>query len=258
MTPTSSSQSPDKKPHAMTNETAEAFTITCTICDATFAPSPTYQSLIQISATTLETLFMRVCHFCFRCRRLACPECWDTLHGVCGACAQEVNLPFRAEAPHLKGAIFSPINQTGAPHPNLSSSALVCVHRGRFQADPVLSSQSLPANLPRQLVPANSQPANQPGKGGRGVAYYIPVIPLDEQEAAQEQEQEALLPLERFFKVVERVVTAIVFTLLLVILVLIGLAEFSSTANTQIMHLFHVDIRGEIAYLTYLVRQLHW
>ncbi|MFL5625879.1 MAG: hypothetical protein ACJ788_09845, partial [Ktedonobacteraceae bacterium] len=170
------------------------------------------------------------------------------------------NLPFRAETPHLKGAIFSPINPTDAPRANPSSSALVCVRRGRFQAEPVRSSQSpnVSANLPRQLAPANSQPANQPGKGGRGVAYYIPVIPLDEQEVAQEQEQEALLPLERFFKVVERVVTAIVFTLLLVILVLIGLAEFSSTANAQIMHLFHVDIRGEIAYLTYLVRQLHW
>jgi len=244
----------------MANETAEALTITCTICDATFAPSPTYQSLMQISATILETLFMRVCHFCFRCRRLACPECWDTLHGVCGACAQEVNLPFRAEAPQLKGAIFSPIHRTDTPRANLSSSALVCVSQGRFQADSTLSSKSLnvPANLPRQPVPANNQPANQPGKGTHGVAYYIPVIPLDEQEAAQEQEQESLLPLERFFKVVERLLTAIVFTLLLVILLLIGLAEFSSTANIQIMHILHVDIRGEIAYLTYLVRQLHW
>ena len=41
-------------------------------------------------------------------------------------------------------------------------------------------------------------------------------------------------------------------------MVLIILAAFSSTANLQIIRLFHIDIRGEIAYLTYLIQQLHW
>ena len=59
-------------------------------------------------------------------------------------------------------------------------------------------------------------------------------------------------------KAVERTMTAIASTILLVILVLIILAAFSSTANLQIIRLFHIDIRGEIAYLTYLIQQLHW
>ena len=50
----------------------------------------------------------------------------------------------------------------------------------------------------------------------------------------------------------------IVFIILLTIILLITLAEFSSTANLQIIRLVHIDIRDEIAYLTYLIQQLHW
>src|SRR5258708_5772885 len=52
-----SSSSPDKRSRSIENEPIEAVTITCTICDAVFAPSPMYQSIMQVSAATLETLF---------------------------------------------------------------------------------------------------------------------------------------------------------------------------------------------------------
>jgi hypothetical protein len=259
-----SSSSPDKRSRSIENEPIEAATITCTICDAVFAPSPMYQSFVQMSAATLENVFTSVCHFCFRCRRLACPECWDTLHSVCGACAQEVNLPFRAETVPLDGAIFSPSRRADTSHAHPSTSTLVCIHRGRFQIDTAPSPKSssaaskLSANLPQQLISTGSPPTKQPGKDTHAAAavYYIPIVPLDAQEPTQEEEPTP--PFKSFIKAVERTMTAIVFTILLIIVLLIILAEFSSTANLQIIRLVHIDIRGEIAYLTYLVRQLHW
>jgi hypothetical protein len=262
-----SSSSPDKRSRSIENEPIEAATITCTICDAVFAPSPMYQSFVQMSAATLENVFTSVCHFCFRCRRLACPECWDTLHSVCGACAQEVNLPFRAETVPLDGAIFSPSRRADTSHAHPSTSTLVCIHRGRFQIDTASSPKSSPAasklsaNLPRQLISTSttgSSPTKKPGKDTHAAAavYYIPIVPLDAQEPTQEEEPTP--PFKSFIKAVERTMTAIVFTILLIIVLLIILAEFSSTANLQIIRLVHIDIRGEIAYLTYLVRQLHW
>src|SRR5712691_6656122 len=60
--------------------------IVCIICDALFAPSPREQ---PTSAIALESAFLSVCHFCFRCRRPACPQCWDHVHAICGACVKE-------------------------------------------------------------------------------------------------------------------------------------------------------------------------
>jgi hypothetical protein len=257
-----SSSSLDKRARSIENEPIEAATITCTICDAVYAPSPMYQSIMQMSAAALEKVFTSVCHFCFRCRRLACPECWDTLHSVCGACAQEVNLPFRAETAPLDGAIFSPSRRadTSCAHP--STSTLVCIHRGRFHIDADLAPKSPPAasklstKPPQQPVATGSPPTKQPGKGAQAAVYYIPIVPLDAQKPTGEEEPAQ--PFERFMKAVERTMTAITSTILLAILVLIILAAFSSTANLQIIRLFHIDIRGEIAYLTYLIQQLHW
>lgn len=257
-----SSSSPEKRARSIENEPIEAAAITCTICDAVFAPSPMYQSIMQMSAAALEKVFTSVCHFCFRCRRLACPECWDTLHGICGACAQEVNLPFRTEAAPLEGAVFSPSRPTDTSCAYPSTFTLVCIHRGRFHIDAAPAPKSPPAaskisaNQPPQITSTGSPPIKQPGKGTRAAVYYIPIVPLEAQKPTREEEPAR--PFERFSRAVERTLTAIVFTILLTVLLLIALAEFSSTANLQIIRLIHIDIRSEIAYLTYLIRQLHW
>src|ERR1700680_2883002 len=60
-------------------------TVTCAICDAVYAPSPLQLPFLQYSQGALEATFMSMCHFCFRCRRAACPQCWDDVHGVCGS-----------------------------------------------------------------------------------------------------------------------------------------------------------------------------
>src|SRR6266487_1962329 len=64
-------------------------TVTCTLCGAGYVPSPAHEDLKYAPEVVLESVLMRMCHFCFRCRRAACPECWDEVHGVCGSCVQE-------------------------------------------------------------------------------------------------------------------------------------------------------------------------
>ena len=48
---------------------AAAATIICALCDASFAPTPGREDDWKADAPELEAAFMRVCHFCFRCRR---------------------------------------------------------------------------------------------------------------------------------------------------------------------------------------------
>src|SRR6266852_8062897 len=86
-------------------------TVTCAICEAVYAPSPPRLPFLQNAQGALEATFISMCHFCFRCRRAACPQCWDEVHGVCGACVQEAKLPFRAEAAPLDGLAFPPRSQ---------------------------------------------------------------------------------------------------------------------------------------------------
>ena len=43
---------------------------------------------------------------CPSCRRLACPECWDAAHGLCGACAADAGYPI---APRIRLARDNPL-----------------------------------------------------------------------------------------------------------------------------------------------------
>src|SRR5690349_7647959 len=85
--------------------------IACSICEAVYAPAPQQTLFLQYEQGALEATFMGICHFCFRCRRAACPQCWDEMHGVCGACVQEAGLPFRETATPLDGLVFPPAVQ---------------------------------------------------------------------------------------------------------------------------------------------------
>ncbi len=263
MDQTSSSQAPDGWTHSSGNERTGGIAVACAICDATFTFSATAEGL-QLSADTLETVFMSVCHFCFRCRRLACPECWDGLHRLCGACVREADLPFRTAAPSLRGASLSSAALQDIPSPaNPSSSALLCVRAGHFQRAPDATAapaepSTSPASASRLLMLSDSQGAQQLDGRAQKVMYYIPLLPQDDQKQAGEPEREMLSPLVRIANAAEQLATAIAFCLLLVISVLIVLAALSPAANLQIMRLLHIDIRSEIAYLTNLVQQLHW
>jgi len=200
--------------------------ITCAICDAGYIPSQSRQDLLQAMPSVLESTFMSMCHYCFRCRRPACPQCWDAIHGVCGACVQEAHLPFRSSASPLTGILFPP---SASPMSHIShmrqssmettiTPLLTCICPGRFQ---------------------------------RRKSTF-------ETATAQESEDVLLPPIgTNIFKTIECVLNVILLCVLLFVLVLILLAAFSAGANAQISQLFHVDIRAEMAYLLYAIQQMH-
>lgn len=78
----------------------------CPICRAVYIPS-WQQERAQTSLALLESAFLSICHFCFRCQRPACPQCWNPIHCVCTSCSEEAQLPFRSPVPPLEGLIFS-------------------------------------------------------------------------------------------------------------------------------------------------------
>ena len=108
-------------------------TITCSICKAVYAPAQVYEYLLQAPRVALESAFMSMCHFCFRCRRPACPGCWDYVHGVCGECALEAHLPFRSPGTPLHGVLFPPLRQTQLRPKRAPQTRLICIQPGKFQ-----------------------------------------------------------------------------------------------------------------------------
>jgi hypothetical protein len=107
--------------------------VDCQICQAVYAPAEEYRYLSQAPQVALESALMSMCHFCFRCRRPACPQCWDNIHGVCGECSQEANLPFRAQAIPLRGVLFPTARQAQLRHKHRENIRLICIIPGRFQ-----------------------------------------------------------------------------------------------------------------------------
>src|SRR5690348_2403091 len=77
--------------------------VCCGVCDAGYVPAPAHMDLKYAPVTVLEAALMGMSHFCFRCRRAACPACWDEVHGICGRCVEEAQLPFRSEVRQLEG-----------------------------------------------------------------------------------------------------------------------------------------------------------
>lgn len=114
--------------------------ICCPICRATYIPSSQEQVGAQGSATLLETAFLDVCHFCFRCQRPACPQCWNPVHHVCTSCSAEAHLPFRSPVPSLEGLVFSA--RTSAQSGRQAKIAFTCLRNGRFYT-PELASPTL-------------------------------------------------------------------------------------------------------------------
>src|SRR3989442_830304 len=114
---------------------ATASTITCAICSAGYNPSLHNEDLLQATPLALESAFMSLCHFCFRCRRPACPMCWDAVHRICAACVQETGLPFRAQVAPLEGTLFPPIlpaHRAQSVHNDQQATPFLCIRPSIF------------------------------------------------------------------------------------------------------------------------------
>ena len=139
----SMSQHPEQAGHSSSAEFRG--TIMCAICKAIYAPSRSHENLLQAPPIVLESAFMSMCHFCFRCRRPSCPNCWDSVHEVCGACVQEANLPFRMDPPPLHSVLVASHRPQLIPvRPSLAP--LVCIHPGQLP-------HATPAPLPIDMLP---------------------------------------------------------------------------------------------------------
>ena len=273
-------------------------TVMCPICKALYTPTPAHQQLTLAPHIVLESAFMSMCHFCFRCRRAACPDCWDAIHGVCGACVKEARLPFRTQVEPLSNAMppLSPQQQVGESiH---AASVLVCIQHGQFYGEPVQPSTATPSHRMSRPVRV-AAPGTQSGKDDRRPQGTIPLdhpSPVSTMAALPPRDRHGrveggadgwyvaskligplrasvVLPrgdkesteqpgkigwIAEVLGALEQWATGALLVLLLTIITLIMIAEASPSANAQIIHFFQIDIRSEVAYLIHLIGQLRW
>jgi hypothetical protein len=276
-TPASQSQShsQSESQYAKYASQYEVTTVICPICGAVYAPSPSLVSFLQASPDALESAFMSMCHFCFRCRRPACPQCWDGVHGVCGDCVHEAHLSFRSEAAPLEGLIFRPFRREERSQEEVAAALLACVKPGRFQQG-VVQANAAPADMTRRTegrIPARLPELREEAEDVQGketIVVSLPNVPqrvtekvtiaqvekVDEEEDEVENTAYRSHPVARVFGVIERILTVLALVLLLIIIALVVIAQSSATANTVILQVLHIDIRAEVAYLVHLVQQL--
>lgn len=295
-------------------------TVACRICEAVYTPSQDHAYLLQAPPMVLESALMSMCHFCFRCRRPACPHCWDNVHGVCGECCQEADLPFRAQAAPLRGVLFATTRQAQLRRKHATPVRLICIRSGRFQsAASIDTAETFP--LQNAIIPPRASAARQihaelahPEKPQihpetekrlsvpprRRITIEIDDLetrpprveaPIDVDQIetqppprirrASAQRELADIPTHvnkiryktatiaadtfefetprhTFGSVVETIITALLFIILLCIVILVMLAMFSMDANTLIQNHLHIDIRAEVTALWQLISQLHF
>ncbi|HEU5227191.1 MAG TPA: hypothetical protein VFU49_05210 [Ktedonobacteraceae bacterium] len=251
---------------------ASAGTVICVVCEAVYTPSPSYEHLLQAPAVALESAFMGMCHFCFRCRRPACPACWDDVHGVCGACSLETSLPFRSVSPPLNGALLSPSRQAQAVRAKPDSLPLVCVRPGRFQKTTSASAgRFAPDSLEsgnKSRVAGGRRKARAAGDSGRFSGQseadeLIDEIPTQVSGAVKPVHPASPFDIDvietrpqgrkRLAVWNEQVLTFFVSLVVVTVVLMIMLAVLSDKANAMIAGTLHVDIRAEIEYLWRLI-----
>lgn len=269
-------------------------TITCSICDAMYVPSPQQVLFLQDEQGALEATFMGICHFCFRCRRAACPQCWDEVHGVCGSCVQEAGLPFRASAPPLDGLLFPPAARAAfMPALPQSSSLFVLARNGRFYRETQVKPEPAPTDITTEHSTAAQPAVTRTGasdsqitdrhtddasiafdaatiKTGENfattkdridtpaaLAVHVKIpAPEDSQETRGREKAPRIAKKAKKASRLELVITWIVLVVVLALIVVIALAEFIPAVNVAIARVTHIDIHGEIAYLVHIVQQL--
>lgn len=257
-------------------------TVICPVCDAVYAPALAQVSFLQASPEMLEAAFMSMCHFCFRCRRPACPQCWDGVHGVCGDCVRETQLSFRSEAAPLNGLLFQPLQRQAQSQQEVAAALLTCVKSGRFVQTETQTAPTAAARTTEDSIPAQQPDVHEKMEGGPHNALLVLPMPEVSQRVtekvattqtlqadtenrtiaqtgkAEVGEDEDVRPyaVVRVLRVIERVLTVLALVLLAAIIALVIVAQASDSANTLILRMLHIDIRAEVAYLIHLIQQL--
>lgn len=225
-------------------------TITCSICEAMYAPSPQQAPFLQHAQGVLDATFMGVCHFCFRCRRAACPQCWDEVHGVCGSCVREAGLPFRISATPLNGLVFPPTAQASLmPSQPQNSPLFVPVRNGLFYSDP-------PARPEASRTDITTEPTCAVQSQSAAIALSEKTsLPDDSQDTREQVETPRVVQKAKKASRLEQILTWIVLVIVLILIGVIALAEFIPAINALVARMAHIDIHAEIAYLVHIVQQ---
>ena len=239
--------------------------VSCPVCDAVYAPAQSHEHLLHAPMIALESAFMSMCRFCFRCRRPSCPECWDGVNGLCGSCVQELALLFRQELAPLVSILSG---KTSFRQPELhvsptipqqvssmsSDAPLRCVYTGRFQqsahdmvADALITTDPVP--VAQQAFPAQRLPIT-PSAGQPSTQDDI------EAQVAQSSISQQQASPSRSALIIERIFTTLFLTVLSILVLLIICASLSAQANAVIAQVLHIDIRVLLVTLWSALRQL--
>jgi hypothetical protein len=227
-------------------------TVSCMICQAVYAPSQLRTDLIQASPLALESTFMSMCHFCFRCRRPSCPACWDYVHGLCAACDQDANLPFRTELPPLYGTLLPPIRQAQLLPEPAGAASLLCIRPGAYAQDQLLPIDKV-TTRPETFVPLRSEMVSpMPALTTRNTTRAANALPQVAELKTQPPTRKSPLTV---FKKLGRITAWLLFLVLLCALILAVAASISAEINTYIFVMFHMNIRSGIALLLQLLHR---
>jgi hypothetical protein len=227
---------------------------------------------------------MSMCHFCFRCRRPSCPNCWDTVHSICGQCAHETQVPFRLEIPPLSDT--PSLTQYSMNEYPISSS----MHPGRFQKSPFspsidsISTRPDPLSSPKVHSPAQSAGTFVPSppvdidriktRPDRNNSLDVDTIktrpdhtrsldidtikthPDYNRSLNDDKLKTSSTPSNTGKRKIARILTSITFLLLLLIVIAISAVFISMNINIFIDNALHIDIRTELISLWHFLLHL--
>lgn len=205
------------------------------ICQAVYVPTRWNEDLLQASSMALESAFMGMCHFCFRCRRPACPECWDDVHGICAECGQESHLPFRRAAAPLSPQLFTAPRRAQLEREQSVSAPLTCSAPGKFRSASQMSIEETVTASIQAVAP------QKPGRAGE--------VEVDERATLPEKKG-------NIGRSIERVILLLLCVVLGMVILLVAATSISEDVNTFVASILHIDIRAEIAYLWQLIIHL--
>lgn len=257
-------------------------TIACAICQAVYAPSRLHAYLLQASPIALESAFMSMCHFCFRCRRASCPNCWDHVHGICAQCTQETHVPFRTETPPVTGIASLPQHSSSSIYSQTAPTSLVKVEPGRFQIEPSSFIESAatrpdppsPTSAQKVVVSPSVDIDRIKTRPDRSASLNIDEVatrpdrhnPLDVDKITTRPERGRLVksknivshtkrPIHRRRERV-RIFLSLVLALLLLIVLVVVASLLSGEVNLFLSHVLHIDIQATATSLWHFLRNL--
>ena len=244
-------------------------TVICVICQAIYAPSRLHAYLLQAPPIALESAFMSMCHFCFRCRRPSCPNCWDAVHAVCGQCSRETHVPFRMKTPPLERTLSLSAHSSTPMDNHSIPPSLVPVHPGRFQEIP-----SFPTSTTSDYTSQTRFPVRSAGMSVTSSPINIDTIEtrpdrggsLDVDEVATRPDRSGSLHADKiktrpdhFSSGKQKFIRILIASILLLIVLLLAIVVASlllTNMNLSIYKLLHIDIRAELTSLWHFLHSL--